>query len=204
MKTLPLGIALLALTACTGQYVPDDKPDDTGAGTGGDDAGDDGGSPTDADGDGYSVDDGDCDDDNADVFPGQDELCDDIDNDCDGAIDDDAVDASTWYFDGDQDGHGDPFNTAVSCEPYTNFVDLGDDCDDARGNVYPDAPVSAMGSTTTATPRSTRMSPPRTPTPSTSTPTATGTARMMRPSRPATCRPATPRRTTTATMTTPM
>ena len=24
MKTLPLGIALLALTACTGQYVPDD------------------------------------------------------------------------------------------------------------------------------------------------------------------------------------
>ena len=105
----------------------------------GDDAGDDGGSPTDADGDGYSAYDGDCDDDNADVFPTG-RTCDDIDNDCDGAIDDDAVDASTWYFDGDQDGHGDLFNTAVSCELHTNFVDLGDDRDDARGNVYPDAP----------------------------------------------------------------
>ncbi len=96
MRRIPLIAALIALSACTGQFVPDDKFDDTGGGEDG--GGDDGSSPGDADGDGYSPEDGDCDDDNADVFPGQDEPSDDIDNDCDGAIDDDAVDASTWYF----------------------------------------------------------------------------------------------------------
>jgi hypothetical protein len=144
MRRFHLTAALMALTACTGQFVPDDKADDTGD-SGEGEGGGEGSSPNDADGDGYSPDDGDCDDDNPDVFPGQDELCDDIDNDCDGAIDDDPVDASTWYFDGDQDGHGDPFNTAVSCEPYTNFVDVGDDCNDARGDVYPDAPEVCDG-----------------------------------------------------------
>ncbi len=46
----------------------------------------------DSDGDGWSVDD-DCDDDNAEVNPDAEEICDDgIDNDCDDAIDDDDED----------------------------------------------------------------------------------------------------------------
>ena len=43
-------------------------------------------SETDYDGDGYAAADGDCDEDNADVNPGADEICDGIDNDCDGSV----------------------------------------------------------------------------------------------------------------------
>jgi hypothetical protein len=146
MRRIILWSALAGLTACTGQFVPDGKDDTGDSGTeGGGSAGDDTASAEDEDGDGWSPADGDCDDANAEVYPGQDEICDDIDNDCDGAVDDSPVDATTWYFDGDGDGHGDPFNTSQSCDPYTNFVEVGDDCDDARSYVNPEAPELCDG-----------------------------------------------------------
>jgi hypothetical protein len=43
--------------------------------------------PNDMDGDGYSVNQGDCDDNNASVYPSAEEISDGIDNDCDGQID---------------------------------------------------------------------------------------------------------------------
>lgn len=46
----------------------------------------------DEDGDGYSVDEHDCDDADTTVSPGEDEVWDGLDNDCDGALDDAAVD----------------------------------------------------------------------------------------------------------------
>ncbi len=49
----------------------------------------------DADGDGYSAKCGDCNDENATVHPGADEICDGVDNDCNGIVDD-----------GDEDGDG--------------------------------------------------------------------------------------------------
>ncbi|MFT4976357.1 MAG: hypothetical protein ACI8S6_002254, partial [Myxococcota bacterium] len=52
----------------------------------------------DNDGDGVIAD-IDCDDDDAAVFPGAEELCDGLDNNCDGAIDEDAADASILYVD---------------------------------------------------------------------------------------------------------
>ena len=49
----------------------------------------------------------DCDDSDKTINPDADEVCDGVDNDCDGATDEnDAVDATVWYLDADGDGYG--------------------------------------------------------------------------------------------------
>jgi hypothetical protein len=65
---------------------------------------------------GHSAIDGDCDDSDAALNPGAEEICDGVDNDCDGTTDeDDAVDASVWYPDADGDGYGDPGGESTRC-----------------------------------------------------------------------------------------
>lgn len=75
---------------------------------------------TDVDADGYTADQGDCDDQDASVYPGASELCDGKDNDCDNSSDEDL--------DGDGDG---VLPCAVGPSPA--------DCDDADSSVHPDA-----------------------------------------------------------------
>jgi hypothetical protein len=89
---------------------------------------------------GYTSDATDCDDRDEDVFPGADEHCNGHDDDCDGDIDeDDAVDAPTWYVDGDGDGYGSDASTMVQCSQPTGFDDDDEDCDDADPAINPGA-----------------------------------------------------------------
>ena len=81
----------------------------------------------------------DCDDTSASTSPSGIEVCDDIDNDCDGETDEDAADATTWYADGDGDGHGDPAGTVQACSAPTTYVDRAGDCEDGEFDINPDA-----------------------------------------------------------------
>ena len=101
------------------------------------DGGDDTGEWLDADNDGYDTR-SDCDDSDADINPAADELCDGIDNDCDREIDEEAVDGTSFYVDADADTFGDPSTETVACESErSDWVENGDDCDDANADAFP-------------------------------------------------------------------
>ena len=89
---------------------------------------------------GYVADDTDCDDLDIERFPGNDEICDGKDNDCDSDIDSDAIDRGSYWPDVDMDGFGD-VNAAVtlSCTAPSGSVDNDADCDDGSALVNPDA-----------------------------------------------------------------
>ncbi len=81
----------------------------------------------------------DCDDTEASVFPGAPELCDSLDNNCDGTVDDGV--GGEWHYDDDGDGFGDPDRTIEACEqpPGTVAPEAATDCDDAEPDVFPGA-----------------------------------------------------------------
>ena len=101
-------------------------------------------SPCDADGDGYSVNE-DCDDEDADVNPGAAEVCDSIDNDCDGDVDEKLADE--YAPDDDGDGYGDDDLAETYCtgeQPSGWRAKLGD-CDDTDSKIKPTATETCDG-----------------------------------------------------------
>jgi len=99
----------------------------------------------DADADGFPAS-LDCDDENADVNPNAEEICDGLDNNCDEVVDDDAIDQSDWYADADEDGFGDADETTAACEAPTGFIADATDCDDNDSAVSPSADEVCNGS----------------------------------------------------------
>ncbi|MCK6503782.1 hypothetical protein L6R53_10350 [Myxococcota bacterium] len=88
---------------------------------------------------GHVSNDDDCDDGAPTVHPGATEVCNDLDDDCDGAVDEGAADRGTWYRDDDGDSYGDPAESTLSCDLPSGYVSNDDDCDDGRSSVHPGA-----------------------------------------------------------------
>ena len=88
---------------------------------------------------GYVANGDDCDDTNAQVSPAAYELCDSADNDCDGSVDEDALDRTDWYPDADSDGYGDGSTSQSACSAPANHVTDSADCNDADGSIHPAA-----------------------------------------------------------------
>ncbi len=87
----------------------------------------------------------DCDDFNAATNPGSYEICDGADNDCDGSTDEDAINASVFYVDGDLDGYGSAASSTSACDAPSGYADNDSDCNDADASVSPSATETCDG-----------------------------------------------------------
>ncbi len=79
----------------------------------------------------------DCDDNDAAVSPLAHEICDEIDNNCDGDVDEGVT--TTYYADADSDGYGDVSSTTDACSVPSGHVTDATDCDDSNSGAYPSA-----------------------------------------------------------------
>ena len=87
---------------------------------------------------GYVLNGGDCNDTNPLINPGESEVCDGLDNDCSGVIDD-GLTTYTYYADADTDNYGDPTNSYETCysTPTSGYVIDNTDCDDDTSDDRP-------------------------------------------------------------------
>jgi hypothetical protein len=97
---------------------------------------------------GLSANDSDCDDTQNTTYPGAMEICNGLDDDCDGSIDE----GGNWYPDADGDGLGNPLGLVINyCEQPQGYVGNNRDCDDSEVTVICSVPtgvnVSELGST---------------------------------------------------------
>lgn len=89
----------------------------------------------DADQDGYSVP-SDCNDADPSINPGASEICNGVDDNCDGKVDEN-VSLLTWYRDQDGDRWGDARSTYSACLQPSGFVSASRDCNDNDPRMNP-------------------------------------------------------------------
>jgi hypothetical protein len=82
---------------------------------------------------GYVTDNNDCKDNDASIYPGAQEICNDIDDDCNELIDDGLV-FITYYADADGDTFGDANNPLDACVIPDGYVTNNTDCNDNNAN----------------------------------------------------------------------
>jgi hypothetical protein len=91
---------------------------------------------------------GDCNDIVTDINPSKPEVCDDVDNNCNGETDESgSAGCEVFYRDKDADGFGDPDDTACLCpsKKSSDWIENGGDCDDSDYNVKPGLPEKCNG-----------------------------------------------------------
>lgn len=79
----------------------------------------------------------DCNDANAAISPAATEICNGIDDNCDGLIDNNA--GTTYYLDFDNDGYGTPSASVVACSQPAGYSSNNTDCNDGNAAVHPGA-----------------------------------------------------------------
>ena len=92
---------------------------------------------------GYAVNGDDCADNNASIYPGATEICNSLDDDCDGMVDENV--GAIWYVDADGDGYGNAPESVQACVQPSGYVSSSTDCDDANSDIYPSALEIANG-----------------------------------------------------------
>ncbi len=80
----------------------------------------------------------DCDDTSAVRFPGNPEVCDGIDNNCDSVVDEGVT--TTFYADADGDAYGDAATAVDACEVPDGYVLDNTDCNDGTAKAFPGNP----------------------------------------------------------------
>ncbi len=87
---------------------------------------------------GYSSNSTDCNDSNASIRPGIAEVCNGIDDNCNGQVDEGLV-FSTYYRDADGDAYGNAFASTYSCTRPYGYVSNNSDCNDNKASIRPGA-----------------------------------------------------------------
>ncbi len=85
----------------------------------------------------------DCDDNNSAIYPGATEICNNLDDNCDGQIDENA--GPIWYVDADGDSFGSETSNIQACAQPPGYVANFDDCDDNNSAIYPGATEISNG-----------------------------------------------------------
>ncbi len=95
---------------------------------------------------GYSANGDDCNDTASGVHPGGVEVCDGVDNDCNGSVDEaGALGEGTWYADTDSDGYGNAASSVDSCDMPSGHVSDATDCNDGDAAISPSGTETCNG-----------------------------------------------------------